>query len=350
MMLSTELSKLVAPFKLIASRTALAPLYRVVEIAPDHLMACSSFALLHMHEVIDVNEVVHVDAPAFLAVVASLPSGQPIKLTAKAGVLSWTCGQAKGRLACIPPPEMPPLPADRTGRASPTSNALGVALDLGALSCSTNALGAPGTYGVVLDNDNQVVCATDNSTLSAYELPTKLQYAPSVLTLPPPAAALLASIVRDAGTLECTDREVIYRDEATTCVLRPVPPLKADVRSIRNQYSDPILIATLPKERITKFVNQITALAENRANARVLLGAGDGRVSLSFEEGAATSDEWFLADGLEGFPAMAPVSVSAAKMVRALSHTTEIALDFIDRGVIMLRGGSFSYLVSGQTK
>lgn len=346
---STDLDKLLSPFKLVVSRNALAPHFKAIELAPDHITACAPYALLQRKADLGIRDVMYVDAAAFLAVAQSLPPSEPVTLSSESGNLSWACGAARGRLARMSVSDMPAVPEPTRALRHATNRQLATALELGAISCGDNAV--PGTYGVVIDNTALVVCSTDNSTISSYRIDEALKGAPDIVTLPPPGVEVLAAVLDNGGELQFNSNGVVsYRDKNSICVLRQIAPLVHSIRGMLDTLGGGDVTIPLPLDRVNAFVKRATALAENRRDAKVLLSLDQGRIILSFAEGAVMSDEYFLADELTdpGFAELKPVSLSVIKFSRALSHSTEIVLDFIERGVLSLRHDRFNYLVSGK--
>jgi DNA polymerase III sliding clamp (beta) subunit (PCNA family) len=349
-MLSNEMAKLLSPFSLVSTRGAMLPQYRAIMLSPDVVRACASYGILEVYDDIGVADTVFVSAVEFLTVVRSLPSDHVVKLVTKDSVLHWSCGPAHGRLACLPAIEMPVIPAEGKPNCV-TTKEMGNALAMGGLSCNANALVQEGIYGVVMDSSNYgylTVASTDSTTLSAYEIMEKIEFKDRI-TLPPPGAELLAEVIEYNGSLEVIgDKQVIYRHDKIACIASQVKPLRVDVVEMFRRYDGANEVATMARERSAKFIQQAIALAEVRKDARITLSASAGRIILAFESTNTAASEFFLVDGLDGYPDIDPVSLSCAKLARALTHTEEIVLDYVDKGIIVLRGGAFSYVISGQ--
>lgn len=355
-MYSHELKRLIAPVKLVASRSAMAPKYQALEIAPDGLKACSSFGLVDIAAELDVNQTVYVDASAFLAVVDSLPDNEAVRIVLSGTAIEWDCGNANGRLARLPTvADMPSLPEYSKGDVVADdydANEFSQALTLGGLSCPPVSVGAASMFGVQFDNGNEEarIAATDSVTLSTYTL-DPLNGAPDRVTLSPPAAELLADVIGRAGrapqVLEFRDNTVICRSTVTSCMVNKVPPLKVDLSQILSNYTRRDHVVRLEISRVAKFVRQANALAENRRNARVMVGLQHGILSMNFNEGSADSDEHFLI-GSDDDVGFAPVVLSVPKMARVMSHVTSVVLDYATDGIIILQGGGFDYYISGR--
>lgn len=349
-MQSDTLTKALAPFRHITSRTALAPAYRAIELGPERVKACASFAVLEAHLNIGVSDTVFVDAITFLSIVQSLPPQSDFVLTTSDGSLQWECGPARGKLALMNTVDTPEIaPSVRSRQRHRTTKALATALERGSVSCDNTALGAIGIYGVVMHSNQGVplICSTDNTTVSSCTTDMPLAGLPETATFPPPGADLLAAVIDDTGTLEFDQQGMVYRSATIDCMVRQVPKLKTDIRDVLTQFGDDNITSAIPQERIRAFLMRAKALTENKSHARVLLGAINGSITLSFAEGTATSDEYILADELDGCPDIVPVALPVDKVARALSYIDSIVLDYIERGVIIFQGGAFRYLVSG---
>lgn len=358
-MLSTDLHKALAPFRLVSNRNALSPTYRSLEISPGIVRGCSNYAQLEL--ALDImpadKEPVVVDATAFLAVIASLPDNLEVDIETEDGVMVWSCGQAKGRLALLPGITMPvierPVISRREAakRWTPTP-AFRAALELGAISCANDSMASTGMFGIVIDNRKVLsVLSCDGATIShATVMDGVLDAAPALSVISPEAAVLLRMLLASDGKLEFEAKSLYFSNGMTKCLIKQLPPLKHDLASMLKKYETADIVAEVPTDRITAFIRRVGALTENKRNAHVSIGASDGRMTLSFEEGTASSEEYYLVEGLE-IPDLPLVSLDASKTARALSHIDSIILDHVDRQVIILRGGAeevFTYMVAGK--
>lgn len=347
---STGLNKLLSPFAILANRGALAPHYRAIELAPDHVKAVASFGMLDVAAELDINDVAYVDASAFIAIVKSLPEGD-VHLSMNNGVLTWKCGNADGRLAVLTMPLGYPETPQHQFDEFPVSADLPQALKLGGLSADENAIGVEAVYGITLDNrETLMVTSTDNLTASAYEIDA-IVGGPPLTTIAPKAGELLAAIAKPNGVLEFGEHSLHYFDDTSICRVGYVKPLPNNVRDNFARFEEVYMVAAIPPDRIAAFVKRATALAENRRNAQVSLCFSDNRLAFSFEEATAATDEFYMTQELQEFGPIEPVRVNAVKIARAMQYSKEVVLDFAepaqDRGTLVIfRGDSFSYFVS----
>lgn len=352
-MISHELQSLLAPFKLLVSRSALNPVYRAIEIGPTEIRAAISWGILEIAVPSPgIEDSVYVDRAAFLAVIHSLPKGEDCYLCEDGTSLLWTCGRAKGRLALMSQLQMPYIDWEGISLV-PVPLGLPKALELGSLSCHTTALAAVGMFGIVIDQRLGItVSSTDNTSMSTgYVEGMGLPGAAETSTLSPDGVELLFEIMHPIdGRLGFNDRAWYYADQTTYCKVTLLPPMKSDVSSVRAKYQEALTVVPIPHEAIDKFIKRANSLAEVKRNATVSLSTSDGQLVLSFKEGASTTDEYFLVEALTGLPAIPEIILSATKTARALSYVQEVVLDHVSRGVLLFRGHNpeFDYLLCGK--
>jgi hypothetical protein len=364
-MKSNELNKLLAPFKLLSNRAALSQTYRSLQISYDRIRGCSNFAVLEIATPLmnDDQPSFCVDAAAFMAVISSLPDKQEVALTADEGVMIWECGQAKGRLALLPEVKMPVIERKtEKGRKVlkwKPPESFRIALEVGGLSCGNDSMASSGMFGILIDNRTvPSISACDGATISHATIQeSKIPNMPDQIVIAPDAAELLRLLLKDGGGLEFDDKSIYYASTDVKCLIKQLPKLKHDIADMLAKYVDAEIIAAVPRDRISAFIKRVGALTENKRTAHVSLGASQGRMSLSFSEGTASSDEYYLVDKLE-IPDLPEVQLDAGKTARALRFIDEVVLDHVERHVVVLRGTSvldegddqvdFIYLVSGR--
>jgi hypothetical protein len=354
-MLSQDVNTALAACKLIVSRLALSPTYRAIEISPHMVRTFAKYASLDISVSLGLAETVVVDCNAFIAVCNSLAAQQEFVLSLEENTLVWECGSAKGRLPLMKV-ELPEVNTRRPRfnvSISPTPDLI-KAIDLGALSCDSAALGAIGMFGVVVETfkGGCIISSTDNVSISSCFSPTELPMPiiGEVMTLPPEGMELLSSIMKPDGKLEIDGDGWYYRSTNVKCLVKYVQPLVANVSEMLNKYSEMNLTVPIPRGRIESFLKRVSALTESRRNALVGVSTSNGRLVLAFAEGLSTSDEYFLVDNLQGVPDIPEILLPALKTARALNHVTELVLNHMERGIIILYNPevAFSYILSGR--
>jgi DNA polymerase III sliding clamp (beta) subunit (PCNA family) len=360
-MLSNDLARLIAPYKQMINKGALSPTYRVLKLQGWSIIGASNYAVLEVDAELLLDPPVCVDAANFIAIISSLPDNQEVELSAEDGVLAWKCGQAKGRLAIMP--EVKLMGIDRKparGGWVPTPP-FREALDLGSISAGNDSFASAGMAGIVIDNREKLrVYACDGATISdAIVLDDPLPGCPATVTVSPPGAELLHTLLRDKKAVVEFDAKSIFASGADfKCLIKQVAPLKNDIAKMLAIYQDAEVVAEIPSDRIAAFIRRVGALSEKKREVHVTIAASKGMMTMAFLEGAASADEYYLVDGLN-IPDLPEVLVDAGRMARALVHCTEIVLDHAERGILILRGigehqndagevCEFSYLISGR--
>ena len=354
-MIASAVASALSLFGFMANKNGLSPSYRCLQITPTQVCGCSVFGIMERSIMLGITDTIYVDASAFLSVVASLPGEEELTLAHENGVLSWTCGTTKGKLAAMAAVTMPKIthrikPDDAW---KPTDNFVDV-LELGGIACGSEALRTIDMWGVCIDNtgDETVVYASDNSTISVCSLGAKLDKAPDIVTLRPDAVALLVKAIDPTeGALYFDKEQLLYKEPSLRISIKYVPPLKQDIMGVVEGFSANDIAVPLPRDRVLSFLKRVLALAENRRNMYVEFSATEGRVVLSFAEGLAAADEYYLVDGLQ-MPDLPAVKLDAARISRALGHADKIVLNHVEEGVITFQGMGdapfFTYIISGR--
>lgn len=357
-MLSSDLAAYLSPFSMLINKNALSPLYRSLELSMDTIRGCAGYGMLEITgEFCLPEKTIFVEAASFIAVINSLPGDKEVEFNLESdGVLTWECGAAKGKLALLVIKEMPRIePLNETAKEGgwkPTAEFV-QALKLGMLSCGNESLASIGMYGIVIDTQEDIcVYSSDNITVSCAFVSDAAVQAPPIMTFSPDAIRLLTTILapdEESAFIVFSEQGIYYEDGYIRASVKQLAPIKADITSILAAYSGGETTADLPVERIQAFIKRINALAESKKSTYITLQASSGKLSMSFSDGLAATEEYYLVDNLE-VPDLPPIKLDALKLGRALAHTTSIILDHIDRKVLVLQGDDpvFQYIISGQ--
>jgi hypothetical protein len=350
-LLPQHLKEFLSPFRILCNRHALSPVYRSLELSPSKVVGAASYGILEVNLKLGLTDTIYIDAVTFLAVIDSLPQEEEFVLLHDQGVLNWTCGSAKGKLALVAIEDMPKISRVPRRPAWAPPALLGPALERGALSCGSNTLASVGLHGIVLDNRlGLTILSSDNTTLAACKLPGgPIPNAPDIMTIAPDAAALLAQVLGAEGRLECDETSLFYYDGGCKLLLKQVAPLKHDLAAVLKNFSESKIVAPIPEDRISFFLKRAAALSESRKHSYVTLHAMAGQLALSFTENAAASEEYYLVDGLDVGEGLRIV-LDAAKLARALAHVSDVTLDYVGRGCVIFRGKEpdFMYMIGGK--
>jgi hypothetical protein len=357
-MQSNELADILAPFAMLANKHALSAVYKTLEIGPDYIRAASPYGILEAAGELGLPETIWIDASSFIGVVKSLPKDE-IKLSVKANALIWECGMAEGKLGLSPEMKIPE--ADfailKKKQWSPPKEFV-EGLALGSLSCGPQSMASAGVFGAefIMGENGIDLVSSDSVTMSCCKIAEEMPKGwPTRITLIPDALEILVACLKqkaEAPKLVMQDKAIYCGAGALRLMLRPAPALKQDILALCQNYAAREAASELPGSQIKAFVSRATNLAESKQHTYVSIKVVDGALILSFAEGAATSDEYCLSDDLAGFPEMPEIHLDALRMAKALSHCDKIALDHIERGVIVFfnEKPDFSYLISGKQR
>lgn len=358
-MIASHLASLMAPFAQLANKHALADIYKCVQIDKDGVAGCSQYGIMDANIRLGIPERIWLDAIIFHSVLKSLPDKEEVQFELKGGALEWECGMSTGKLALMGAQKIPsidwaetPLPQSEPW---PPTDAFIDALDLGGLSCGSVGMASAGVYGIVLDNrDDFSVLSSDDVTISICKAGAKVAAFPEQITFSPDAIAMLRTVLNGDGkeaALSISSNALYCVNKAFRLFLRPIPPVKHDLRAHAANFSAADTVASIPRERLAAFIKRAAALSEDKGRTHVTLAAASGALSLSFVEGASSSDEYYLVDKLD-IPALPEIKLDAARIARVLAHSEEIVLDHIDRRVLLLRGKTppFSYMICGRSE
>jgi len=322
-------------------------------LSKGHAKACSSACILEAFIDHGIDETIFVDTASFLAIIDSLPDKQDVVFGLAENTLTWKCGPAKGKIATLVVEGMPEIKRSKKNKGwCPTCEFVD-ALALGGLSCGTIAATSTGMYGVVIDSiDDLCIYASDDTTISACFCPNAKDTGLNAMVVITPESADLLSSLMDTkeGILICEDTELLYSDKYCRLMVKMLPKLSKDIGSVIGNFMGSELTVKIDRERIGVFIKRATALAEQKKQSYISLGVSEERLTLSFDEGTASSDEWYLVEELAGVADLPPVKVDALKMARALKQSNAVVLDHVERGLIVLRGydPEFYYFIAGR--
>ena len=349
-MKSSELCALLRPYKAVINPRALSPASRVIEIGPK-LRANCDWACIESRYGAE-HAPVFVDGASFIATIESLNNDDEFIDTLSENVLEWRCGRAAGKFALIPDIEMAAY-SRRVKQPWATSENFKKVLQLGMLSAGSSALATVGLFGVsiALANERISVMASDNMTLSYSECAAAKLSGPPIVTLTPEGTDLLALLMQADTTIELDTQAVHIASALYKARINQIDPIRSKISETLQTFQSASVKVKLPRERIAAFVKRASALAEAKRHTAVWIGATKGKLTTSFSEGIATTEEDYLIDDLD-IPDLAPVQVDASKFARALSGSEFLILDHIKKHVLVLHSDKpqFRYLISARPK
>jgi hypothetical protein len=353
-MLSSALAAVLGPFASLSNKHAISSVYKTLEITPTLIRGTTPWGILEVNCESGVADSFLIDSARFIAVVQSLPNAE-LELAVANNALTWKCGYANGKLAVAPPIEStkPDWP-EWEKLWSPDKQFL-ECLEIGGLSCGPQSMASAGVYGIAFDRTDEglMLSSSDSVTMAICKAHTeqlRSSFWPHKFVLVPDALDLLTTILKQGTPRFGVDSQAVWASAGDfRLMLRPAPLLKQDILALASNFASKEAVATIPADRIGAFIKRAGALAESKANTMLTLRVVAGAIELSFAEGAATSDEYYLVDSLDVPGGLPEIKLDATRLARVLSYTDKVAFDHIDRGVLVFFGlkPAFDYLICG---
>jgi hypothetical protein len=351
-MLANELYAKLAPFATMVNKHALSPSYRALRVEPTVVRAVSMFGLMEAEVPSGIPQPVDLDGEEFLQLLRSLPS-QELKLALSDNVVTWECGAAKGRIATMGDVNVPALTwPDNPGlREMPTNFSRG--LDSASLVGSSIALQSVGLYGAVFYNDagGLVAYSSDNPTIGSIRFSDTIEGSAERMTLSPDAIRVLEGLAKTGRLALSFDAETVYcQTPVVRLVLKQSPPLKFDLRGMISGFRESNVRVELNREIVAAFIHRTEALVQERSAAVVSLEVRQGNVCLAFTDLRAASEEYYLAKSPVEVDVV-PIRVDTRRISRALQHAQSFVFDYVEKGVLVMRGeDEFLFVVSQRTE
>lgn len=359
----SDLNAVVKLASKISNQSSLTSLYRSVEISKELLRCCSEFGNIEI-AVPDtgLTSPILIDAAAIQAVTNSLPAGADITLTPTEGKVSWKCGTAQGTLNLVFSEHTIPQ-LDHASFPWTPSEDLANALILASSACQAAAVSV-GLYGIVLEpvNDKLRLLSTNAVALASVTIdkgtfpelgdfffdPTSET---KKLTLRPPVPGVLATFISTCPncTLDVTADGIFIQGDWLRAHLPVSVKLEHDLKKIADEYTGSAQVAAINNAAVKLFITRARALADKNAFFTVGVKLEAGKLILSHNSIASSSEQWFLAEGIDEKLNYESVNIPADMLLVSLPHVKNAIFDYLSQSKLILEGTepSFRYVVSG---
>ena len=331
----------------------MAPAFRGVELGQDEVFCHSECGKIVVKtEKTELAERCLVSASALNAVLNSLPENGDIKFELKDALL-WKCNSSKGSLSKIfsetPIPDLNLHDGDYPWLPDKT---VAEALVLASAACQQASVSI-GAYGVVLYNreDKLRIMSSNSASLAEASLPAK-DYPPiDCVTVRPPIPNTLAAIIKYCDpeiAVDVTSDGIFVLGKDVMAELSLSLPLSVDLFAVSGKYTERKHVTKVKSEEIRKFLVRANALVDKH-DATVILGVEEGQIKLEHKGVAGSSEEYFLADGLDPSISFTGVQLPIYLVATALRGIDSVVLDYLTDKVLVLTGSSpeFKYVISG---
>ena len=348
-----EFSAAVKLASMVSNNYSMAPAFRGIQLFRDEVFCHSECGKIIVKiEDSNLSEKCLISSSALNAVLNSLPENGDIQFELKDSLL-WKCGTSKGSLSKIFS-ETPILTIDRHHEAYPwlPNKTVAEALVLASAACQQASVSI-GAYGVVLYNreGKLQIMSSNSASLAEATLPSK-DYPPiDCITVRPPIPNTLAAIIKYCEpeiAVDVTSDGIFVLGKDVMAELSLSLPLSVDLFAVSGKYTERKHVTKVKSEEIRKFLVRANALVDKH-DATVMLGVEAGQIKLEHKGVAGSSEEYFLADGLDPSISFTGVQLPIYLVATALRGIDSVVLDYLTDKVLVLTGSSpeFKYVISG---
>lgn len=350
-MLVSVLNAVVKLASRVSNQSALTSLYRSVELNKNILRCCSEFGNLAIAmDDTGLTGPVLLDASAVSAVSGSLPGEAELILKEKDGKILWTCGSATGRWNIVQSDHAIPALTHNTFPWKPADD-FANALILASSACQAAAVSV-GLYGIVLEPEgDQLRLISTNAVALASVSIDKGTFPVGKITLRPPVPGVLAAFISNCPNcmLDITEEGIFVQGDWLQAHLPISAPLQHDLKGIADQYKATTQVATINNNAVKQFITRARNLADKNAFFTVVVKVEGGKLVLAHNAIASSTEEWFLADGLNTALSYEALPLPADMLLVSLPHIKTVIFDYLNQKRLILRGTApeFCYVISG---
>jgi hypothetical protein len=350
-MLAKDLLALTRVASKISNPSSLTSLYKAIEIGPETVRCCSEFGNLEM-----AVEATGLEKPALLdcenvnAVAGTLPPTADIALVEKGSKIHWSCGAAKGFWNQVASDHVIPKLTHADFPWTPPPD-LGVALVLASSACQSAAV-AFGLYGITMQVDGERLHLMSSNTIAlASATVEKGSFPATKVTLRPPVPTIIADLIGSCPNvaLDVTTEGIFLKGDWLTAHLPLGSNLEHDLKAIASKFTETKHTANIDSTAVRKFIARARVLSDSKNAFTVKMKIEEGKLILEHSGISSSTEEWFLAQGIDPTLSFAPVGMAADMLVAPLQYVSTAVFDYLSAQQLCLRGHKpdFLYVLSG---
>jgi hypothetical protein len=354
-MLAKDLVAITKIASKISNPSSLTSLYRAIEIGPETVRCCSEFGNLEMQiQNSGLEKPALLDCEALNGVASTLPKASDIVLVAEGNKIRWSCGSAKGVINEIATDHSIPKLDHADFPWTPPPD-LGLALVLASSACQSAAV-AFGLYGITMEvEDDKLHLLSSNTWALASSIVEKGSFPTTKVTLRPPVPGLIADLIGSCPNcaLDVTGDGIFLKGDWLTAHLPLGSNLERDLKLVAAKFTETKHTAKIDSSAVRKFIARAKVLTDGKNAAfTVKMKVEEGRLILEHAGISSSTEEWFLADGLNPALAFAPVALPADMLLLPLQYVSTAVFDYLDQKRLVLRAETpnFTYVLSGETE
>jgi len=338
----------------ISNPASLTSIFKAVELKENALRANSEFGNIHLllPETTGLPDAVLLETEALLAISSSLSPDSEITFEEKPSHVAWSCvkDDAKGKLnfvvtdskiADITHTEFPWAPPKDFGKA----------LKLASAACQQAAVSF-GLYGIeMFPIDNKIyMMSSNNVSLAATEV-DRGDFPDLKVTLRPPVPDIIKAILETCptSTMDITEKGIYIIGDFLLAQLHLGVPLDFNLKEISDKYRETKKTMSINTSSIKKFLQRARSLTEKQMSFTVTMKIEEGRLLLEHRGISSSSEQYFLAEGLDTSINYEGVSLPAELVMTALEDVDKVVCDYLSEKQLILRGSTpeFLYIVGG---
>jgi len=346
-------SKLLLKF---SNNSSMSELFRCMEVSPDGFRAISEWGSIEMwQENPDIKAPILVNTAAFCAVVNSLSPDTELLLDPTPEQLNWKAGSAKGHLAYPSIQQQIPLISSSKNFTWTPPKDFPDALELAVTACQSMTVSI-GLYGILVENTNGNIRMTssNNTSLATSKVSSVGYPTTETLTLRPPVPHILATLLRADSTakLDVALDGIFVLGSTFVAQLPLSSALEHQLGPVIDKFTTENDVIKINPKAISTFLARAKALTDKSIPVEVTLSIGAGNLVLKQTGGAASSEEFFLAEGISAEKNFNSVVIPLALLLPSLEHSDRAVLDYLKDNILVLRGDAptFTHIIGGKAK
>ena len=336
----------------ISNSASLSSICRSIEIGSESVRVFSEYGNMQLDvDKTGITNPVLLDTGALTAVCKYLPSSSEIEFDEKPSKLNWKCGNASGTLNYVMTDDEIPKIEHDDYPWTPQEN-LGSALSLAGSACQMAAVPF-GLYGIVIEPDGEKLrILSSNGTSMASTTIEKGNYPFEKITVRPPVPEIIANFVDQCPNckLDVSKDGIFIKGDWLTAHLPLGQTLDRDLKVIADKYSGSDKVAQIDNAAIKKFIGRAKLLSDKNVSFTVSLKIEKGQLILSHSGISSSTEEFFLASGLDETLSYSTVALPADLIVIPLQFINKIVLDYMNDKFLVMRGEDpdFVYVIGGE--
>ena len=335
----------------ISNPSSLTSLYKSIELSNNKVRCCSEFGNLELTlDPTGLQNAVLLDADAVMAIASSLPPEADITIEEKGSKINWVCGNAKGHLnQVVTDYKIPEIKHPNHPWTPPAEFIAG--LILASAACQAAAVSV-GLYGIVIEPDTSVLQIMSSNTIALAQAKIDLAgYAFGKIVVRPPVPAVIASLMTacPGSKIDITKEGIFIEGSWLKAHLPLGADLQHNLKEIADKFVEAKITSKVDNKAVKRFLARAKVLSEKNSTFNVGLKVEAGKLSLIHSGITSSTEEYFLADGLDPAINYQTVNIPADMLMLPLEHIDSVVYDYLPTSRLVLKGSKpeFLYVIGG---